>query len=168
MEKFPQMRRKGQQLTQEETVDILLKATSGVLALHGAGGYPYAVPLSYVYDDGRLYFHSALAGHKIEAIKNCARASFCVVDQDDVIPEKYTTLYRSVIAFGQIHIVDNESEKLRAARMLGNRYNPNNDEALQKELQQGFNRMLVLCFDIEHLTGKESIELIRTKATGGV
>jgi nitroimidazol reductase NimA-like FMN-containing flavoprotein (pyridoxamine 5'-phosphate oxidase superfamily) len=168
MEKFPQMRRKGQQLTQEETVDILLRATSGVLALHGAGGYPYAVPLSYVYEDGRLYFHSALAGHKIEAIKNCAQASFCVVDQDDVIPEKYTTLYRSVIAFGQIHIVDNESEKLRVARMLGNRYNPNNDEALQKELQHGFNRMLVLCFDIEHLTGKESIELIRTKATGGV
>lgn len=168
MEKFPQMRRKGQQLTQEETVDILLRATSGVLALHGAGGYPYAVPLSYVYEDGRLYFHSALAGHKIEAIKNCAQASFCVVDQNDVIPEKYTTLYRSVIAFGQIHIVDNESEKLRVARMLGNRYNPHHDEALQKELQQGFNRMSVLCFDIEHLTGKESIELIRTKATGGV
>ena len=48
--------------------------------------------------------------------------------------------------------------------MLGNRYNPNNDEALQKELQHGFNRMSVLCFDIEHLTGKESIELIRAKA----
>ncbi len=168
MEKFPQMRRKGQQLTQEETVDILLRATSGVLALHGAGGYPYAVPLSYVYDDGRLYFHSALAGHKIEAIKNCAQASFCVVDRDDVIPEKYTTLYRSVIAFGQIHIINDEAEKMRVARMLGNRYNPNNDEALQKELQHGFNRMSVLCFDIEHLTGKESIELIRTKATGGV
>ena len=162
------MRRKNQQLTQDEAIGILLKATSGVLALHGDNGYPYAVPVSYVYNNGRLYFHSALVGHKIDAIKSCARASFCVVGQDDVIPEKYTTLYRSVIAFGQIHIVDNESEKLRVARMLGNRYNPNNDEALQKELQHGFNRMAILCFDIEHLTGKESIELVRAKATGEV
>ena len=126
------MRRKNQQLTQDEAIGILLKATSGVLALHCDNVYPYAVPVSYVYNNGRLYFHSALVGHKIDAIKSCARASFCVVGQDDVIPEKYTTLYRSVIAFGQIHIVDNESEKLRVARMLGNRYNPTTTKPCKK------------------------------------
>ena len=156
---FREMRRKRQQLSDAESIDILKKATSGTLALLGDGGYPYAVPISYVYADGKLYFHSALSGHKIDAIKGCDKASFCVIDKDDVQPEKYTTFFRSVIAFGRIHIVEDESEKLQIARLLGNRYNPNQDEALQKEIESGLSRMSAIRFDIEHLTGKEAIEL---------
>ena len=156
---FREMRRKRQQLSDAESIDILKKATSGTLALLGDGGYPYAVPISYVYADGKLYFHSALSGHKIDAIKGCDKASFCVIDKDDVQPEKYTTFFRSVIAFGRIHIVEDDSEKLQIARLLGNRYNPNQDEALQKEIESGLSRMSAIRFDIEHLTGKEAIEL---------
>lgn len=154
------MRRKRQQLSDEESYAILQKATSGTLALLGDGDYPYAVPISYVFSEGKLYFHSALSGHKVDAIRSCDRASFCVVAQDDVKPELYTTFFRSVIAFGRIHIVNDEAEKLAAARLLGNRYNPHQDEALQKELENGLARMLVIRLDIEHLTGKESIELV--------
>lgn len=161
MEQFREMRRRRQQLSNEESVAILQKATSGTLALLGAGGYPYAVPLSYVYSDGKLYFHSALAGHKVDAIRNYDKASFCVIDSDDVKPQQYTTYYRSVIAFGRIQIVDDEEQRLAAARLLGNRYNPGHDEELQKELEKGFKRMLVICLDIEHLTGKEAIELMQ-------
>lgn len=157
---FREMRRKRQQLSDEESYAILQKATSGTLALLGDGGYPYAVPISYVFSEGKLYFHSALSGHKVDAIRSCDRASFCVVAQDDVKPAMYTTFFRSVIAFGRIHIVDDEAEKLAAARLLGNRYNPHQDEALQKELENGLARMLVIRLDIEHLTGKESIELV--------
>ena len=154
------MRRKRQQLSEEESIRILQESTAGTLALLGDDGYPYAVPISYVYADGRLYFHSALSGHKVDAIRKCEKASFCVIAQDEVHPEKHTTFYRSVIAFGRIHIVEDEQERLASARMLGNRYNPNQEEALQKELEKGLSRMLVIRFDIEHLTGKESIELI--------
>ena len=157
---FREMRRKRQQLSDEESYAILQKATSGTLALLGDGDYPYAVPISYVFSEGKLYFHSALSGHKVDAIRGCDRASFCVVAQDDVKPALYTTFFRSVIAFGRIHIVDDEAEKLAAARLLGNRYNPHQDEALQKELENGLARMLVIRLDIEHLTGKESIELV--------
>jgi nitroimidazol reductase NimA-like FMN-containing flavoprotein (pyridoxamine 5'-phosphate oxidase superfamily) len=65
-----------------------------------------------------------------------------------------------VIAFGRVHIVENETERLKIARILGNRYNPNQEEALQKELEHGLSRMLAIRFDIEHLTGKEAIELV--------
>ena len=133
------------------------------MALLGDNGYPYAVPISYVYHEGKLYFHSALAGHKVDAIRNCDKASFCVIDKDDVQPEKYTTFFRSVIAFGRIHIIEDDKEKLALARMLGNRYNPNNDESLQKEIEGGLSRMLMIRFDIEHLTGKEAIELVRQR-----
>jgi len=155
------MRRKRQQLPDEESIGILQKATSGTLALLGDDDYPYAVPISYAYADGKLYFHSALSGHKIDAIKKCDKASFCVIEQDDVRPEEYTTYFRSVIAFGKIHLVEDETEKMAIARMLGERYHPQHEEALQKEIESGFSRMLAIRFDIEHLTGKEAIELVR-------
>jgi nitroimidazol reductase NimA-like FMN-containing flavoprotein (pyridoxamine 5'-phosphate oxidase superfamily) len=158
------MRRKRQQLSDEESIGILQKATAGTLALLGDNGYPYAVPISYVYADGRLYFHSALSGHKVDAIRNCDKASFCVIDKDDVQPEKYTTYFRSVIAFGRIHIIENETEKLETACQLGNRYNPNQEEALQKEIEKGLARMIMIRFDIEHMTGKEAIELVKQRS----
>ena len=160
MSDFREMRRKRQQLSEEESIGILQKATAGTLALLGDNGYPYAVPISYVYADGKLYFHSALSGHKVDAIRNCDKASFCVIDKDDVQPEKYTTYFRSVIAFGRIHIIEDDQEKLETARLLGDRYNPNQEEALQKEIEKGLSRMVMIRFDIEHLTGKEAIELV--------
>ena len=108
MSDFREMRRKRQQLSEEESIGILQKATAGTLALLGDNGYPYAVPISYVYANGKLYFHSSLSGHKVDAIRNCDKASFCVIDKDDVQPEKYTTFFRSVIAFGRIHIIEDE------------------------------------------------------------
>ena len=163
MSNFRPMRRIRQQLSDEESISILEKATSGTLALLGDNGYPYAVPISYVYSEGKLFFHSALSGHKVDAIRNCDKASFCVIEQDEVKPEKYTTFFRSVIAFGRIHIIEDETEKLAIARLLGNRYNPNDDESLQKEIENGLARMLAIRFDIEHLTGKEAIELVRMR-----
>ncbi len=56
---FRPMRRKRQQLPQEECERILQKMTNGVLAVSGDEGYPYAVPISYVYADGCIYMHSA-------------------------------------------------------------------------------------------------------------
>ena len=160
---FREMRRKAQQLSEQECICILQRATSGTLAVLGDNGYPYAVPISYVYSDGKIYFHSALNGHKIDAIRNCDKASFCVIDQDDVKPEKYTTFFRSVIAFGRVHIIEDETEKLEAIKLLGNRYNPNNDKSLHSEIENGLSRMLAIRLDIEHLTGKEAIELARQR-----
>ena len=163
MEQFRPMRRFRQQLSDDESVGILKKATSGTLALLGDNGYPYAVPISYVYAEGKLYFHSALSGHKVDAIRNSDKASFCVIEQDNIHPKEFTTYFRSVIAFGRIHIVEDDVEKLSAARLLSERYNPGDDEGFQKELEKGFACMLAIRFDIEHLTGKEAIELVRKK-----
>ena len=166
MEEFRPIRRHHQQLSQEESIRILTESTSGTLALLGDNDYPYAVPLSYVYADGKIYFHSALEGHKIDAIRKHEKASFCVIAQDAVHGKEYTTYFRSVIAFGRIHIIEDAEQKLAYARLLGNRYN--DDKALEEELAKGFNRMLMLRFDIEHLTGKEAIELTRARQKGNL
>lgn len=108
---FREMRRKRQLLSEQESIDVLARGTSGVLALLGDDNYPYAVPISYIYDNSKLYFHGAKTGHKIDAIKKCSKASFCVIDQDKIVKEEYTTYFRSVIAFGKIHILEDEKEK---------------------------------------------------------
>lgn len=158
---FRKMRRFRQQLSDSECDAILSKATSGTLALLGDNGYPYAIPISYVYADGKIYFHSAKAGHKVDAVRQHDKASFCVIASDDVRPSEFTTYFRSVIAFGRIQIVKSENERTHAASLLGSRYNPGDDTGLQKELEKGLAHMLILRLDIEHLTGKEAIELAR-------
>jgi len=160
---FRKMRRFRQQLTKSECDAILSIGTSGTLALLGDNGYPYAVPISYVYSDDKLYFHSARTGHKIDAIRQHDKASFCVIAADDIHPSEFTTYFRSVIAFGRIQIIESEDERMYAASLLGARYNPGDDAGLHKELEKGLSHMLVLRFDIEHLTGKEAIELVRKK-----
>ena len=154
------MRRIRQQLTHDECIDILCRATAGVLAVTGDGGYPYAVPLSHVYAGGRLYFHSALQGHKVDAIAADARCSFCIIDRDEVHPESFTTHFKSVIAFGRIHIIDEDEERLAALRMLGRRHAPHDAAGLQREIDKDYGRVLLLRLDIEHLTGKQAIELV--------
>jgi nitroimidazol reductase NimA-like FMN-containing flavoprotein (pyridoxamine 5'-phosphate oxidase superfamily) len=121
---FRTMRRFRQQLTHEECERILAEATSGVLALSGDDGYPYAVPLSHVYQDGKLYFHCAKEGHKLDSIRRNEKVSFCVIAQDEVIPAKRTTAYISVIAFGKAVIVDDELGLRRIAGLIGEKFPP--------------------------------------------
>lgn len=90
---FREMRRRRQQLSPEECKRILAEGTSGVLAVRGDEGYPYAVPLSYVYEEGRLFFHGAAAGHRRDAVLRDPKASFCVIGGDRVVPEEYTTYF---------------------------------------------------------------------------
>ena len=111
---FREMRRKNQMLSQEESIAVLQKETSGTLAVLGDNGYPYAVPLSYVYYDNKIYFHGAKVGHKIDAIQKHNKVSFCVIDQDDVISEEFTTYFKSVIAFGTARIIEDDTDQRSA------------------------------------------------------
>ncbi|MDE7018067.1 MAG: pyridoxamine 5'-phosphate oxidase family protein [Lachnospiraceae bacterium] len=121
---FREMRRKKQILSNKENIELLEKGTSGVLALLGDNEYPYAVPISYVYDNSKIYFHGAKVGHKIDAIRKCSKASFCVIAQDEIIPEKYTTYFKSVIVFGKIRILEDENEIREAIERLAMKYHP--------------------------------------------
>ncbi len=160
---FREMRRKKQLLPLEETITILDRGTSGVLALSGDDGYPYAVPLSYIYCDGRLYFHCAKSGHKLDALLANPKASFCVIDMDDVIPEEYTTYFRSVIVFGTLRILEDEGEKRRAIEKLAAKYSPSHKEGRLKEIDREFKMLCMLEMSIEHMTGKEAIELMKQR-----
>lgn len=90
---FREMRRKKQALSKEACERILKDGKTGVLALLGDDDYPYAVPLNYCYENGKLYFHCVKSGHKIDAVKKCSKASFCVIAQDDIVPQEFTPIF---------------------------------------------------------------------------
>lgn len=160
---FRKMRRFKQLLSNEVAVEVLERNTGGTLALLGDEDYPYAVPISYVYTDGKIYFHSAKEGHKIDAIKNHDKASFCVIDKDQIVPEKYTTYFRSVIAFGKIRIIEDKSEIRKFATILAMKYSADFAEGIPEEIDSTINSMVIIEMEIEHMTAKEAIELVKSR-----
>lgn len=161
---FREMRRKKQMLSQEECIEILKNAASGVLALSGDEGYPYAVPISYVYDGERIIFHSAKSGHKLDAILRNPKASFCVIAKDDIVPEEYTTYFRSVIVFGTIRILEDEQEKLDGIEKLALKYAPEDTaENRRKAVEREWAPLCMLEMTPEHISGKQAIELVNAK-----
>ena len=161
---FRELRRKRQALSETDCSDILKRGTSGVLALMGDGGYPYAVPMSYVYDGEKLYFHCAKSGHKLDAIAGNPKASFCVVDRDQVVPEEYTTYFRSVIVFGTMRIIEEEQEKRTALEKLALKYAPENSAQNRAAAsEKDWKPLCMLELTPEHITGKEAVELMKRR-----
>lgn len=157
------MRRKRQLLPEAETVAMLDEATSGVLAVVGADGYPYAVPLSFAREGGSLFFHSAKTGHKLDAIANCDRASFCVIADDVVVQSTFTTHFRSAIVFGRIGVVADDARKRHALTLLAEKYSPDFTSQADTEIEGAWDRTSVLELVIEEMTGKAAMEVIKER-----
>lgn len=157
---FREMRRKKQVLSKEECIKILNENTSGVLAVDGDDGYPYSVPISYTYENSKLYFHCALSGHKIDAIARNNKVSFCVIEKDDVVSKEYTTYFKSVILFGIAKIITNDEEKVNILNLIVDKYSKENKENASKEINQSLKNVCIVEVDIQHMSGKQSIELL--------
>ena len=158
---FREMRRAKCALNNETAEKILREGVFGVLALSGDNGYNYAVPLNYAVENNKIFFHSALTGHKIDAVKNNDKVSFCVVGRHDVVAEEFTSYFTSVIAFGKIKIVEDTAEKIHALELLADKYSPNVNKNLRKKEISRFNAVKILILEIEHLSGKAAREIIR-------
>ncbi len=160
---FREMRRKKQLLSEAETIEILQSCTSGVLAVTGDNEYPYAVPLSFAYKDGKLFFHFAKAGHKLDSIVKNDKVSFCVIETDHVIQKTFTTHFRSAIVFGRARILTEDSERKYALECLLEKYSPDYLTEGQSEIERDWNRVCVAEVKIEHMTGKAAIEIINNQ-----
>lgn len=163
---FREMRRKKQQLAHDAAENVLKKGVTGVLGVLGDNGYPYTVPLNYVYEDGVIYFHCAKAGHKLDAIRSNDKVSFCVIGKEQIVPEEFTAYFRSVIAFGRALEVTDDDDKRRIMRLLNQKYSPGFSEAGEKAIQQQWDVLAVVKIHVEHLAGKEAIELVRQRQSG--
>lgn len=148
------MRKEKQELSEASSIATLNACTHGVLSVFGEDGYPYGVPISHAYKDGKLYLHSALSGHKVDAIKRNDKVSFTVVSQDDVIAEKFDTMYESVVVFGRAHIVTEDAEQVLALTALLEKFSPDFMEKGLKYIEAAKSRCLAIVIDIDKMTGK--------------
>ena len=143
----------------EGGVTVLAVNTLGVLSLLGDDGYPYGLPIDYWYNeaDGKLYFHGAKEGHKIDAIRACDKASFCIHDEGVRMDGEWPLHFRSVIVFGRIAPVTDEAATALACKELSRKFTPD-DEYFNKEYAAAKDRVLCLALTPEHMTGKQVIE----------
>lgn len=161
---FRDMRRKKQQLPENEVAEILKSHTTCVLALSGDDGYPYSLPISYAYKGGKIYFHCAKVGHKIDSIKRCPKVSLCVIDSDEVIEEKYTDKYKSVIVFGKARILTDKDEIYSACVQMTKIICPNmTDDGIKEETDRFADEVAVIEITPEHITGKEGLEFYKLR-----
>ncbi len=159
---FRAMRRGKQLLSKHLTEAVMARCSNGVLACLGDNDYPYAVPLNYVYHDNTIYFHSAKAGHKIDAVLKDPRVSFAMVDEDTIVSEEYTSYFRSVIAFGRARIVEGQ-EWFTAFEALVEKYSADQPAETKRREIEGCRSSLIIAIDVEHLTGKEAKEYVDKK-----
>lgn len=152
---FREMRRFKQQVSEAECIDILKSTKRGVLSVIGDDGYPYGMPINHYYceEDGKLYFHGAKAGHKIDAIKACDKASYCVYNEGFRKDEDWALNITSVITFGRIHLVENEETALKICSELTKKFT-DNQAYLEREIKNSFRNVQCLVLEPEHMTGK--------------
>ncbi|MEA1960742.1 MAG: pyridoxamine 5'-phosphate oxidase family protein [Bacillota bacterium] len=150
---YSNMRRQERQLGTPEGIDVLEKGEYGVLSTLDSEGNPYGVPLNYVYSDECIYFHCALEGQKIDNIKNDSRVSFCVVGNTQVVPEKFTSHYVSVIIFGKAAEM-HEEEKENALMALIEKYSSDYIGAGRQYAKKALKKTGVYKIKIEHFTAK--------------
>ena len=150
---FRQMRRFKQELSEQECVEVLNHEPRGVLAVHGEDGYPYAFPMNYIYLDGKLYFHCAKEGHKLNAIAADDRVSFCVMDEGFRKEGEWALNIKSVVIFGKIVKLDDPVQKLKVLTALGLKYY-SSAEDVEKEISKDSGRVQLLEITVDHMTGK--------------
>ena len=152
---FRPMRRIKQQISDAECVEVLKNTKRGVLSLMGDDGYPYGIPIDHWYceEDGKIYFHGAKEGHKVDSIRRCDKVSYCTYDEGYRREGEWALNIRSVIVFGRISLVEDEELARRICTELTRKFT-DDEEYLAKELRNAFPRVQCLAITPEHMTGK--------------
>lgn len=152
---FREMNRPRQRLSESECVEVLAREKRGVLSVNGDDGYPYGVPMNHLYDGetGRLYFHSGRHGHKIDALRRCDKASFCVFDQGFVKPGDWALNIKCVIVFGRLKIVEDHERALDISRRLSYKFT-SDERYIEAEIARSGPAVLVFELIPEHMSGK--------------
>ena len=152
---FREIARAKQALSREECIEILRREKRGVLCVNGDDGYPYGLPINQFYndEDGHIYFHGGRKGHRIDALRRDAKASFCVMDSGVQAEEGWWLKIRSVIVFGRVRFVEDHEKAMDISRRLSRKFT-DDERYIEYEVAHSGPGTLVLELIPEHMTGK--------------
>ncbi len=152
---FREMLRKKQQIPHEQCLEILKTQLRGILAVNGDDGYPYAMPLNHYYcsEDGKIYFHGSLKGHKIEALRKNHKVCYCVYDEGYRKDGEWPLYINSVIVFGKVDFFEDREKVARISRLLSLKFT-DDEEYISREIAGSLDHTLMFALVPEHISGK--------------
>lgn len=152
---FRPMRRKHKAITEEEIKNLLMTERRGIFAVNGDDGYPYAIPVNYVYaeEDSRIYFHGSRVGHKIDALKNSDKVCFTVYGNEMIKDLEWAPYLQSVVIFGRCHLIGESEDAMTKLRKLAEKYYPD-APSIDEEIAASGHGVQMYEIEIEHMSGK--------------
>lgn len=153
---FREIRRKNREISIDSAKQLLQSSRLGVLAVNGDDGYPYAIPINYLYDDEaqRIYFHGAKIGHKVDALRASDKVCFTVYGNETIRADAWAPFMQSVVVFGRCHLIEAGPEATRRIKQLAMKYYPS-EQLVDEEIAQSGKAVQVFEIEIEHMSGKE-------------
>ena len=153
---FRAIRKKKNEIDPGAAKALLHAERRGVLAVNGDDGYPYAVPINYVYDETaqKIYFHGARAGHKIDALRRCDKVCFTVYGHETFKEEPWAPFMQSVVVFGRCRLVEDPDRTAALLKRFAMKYYPD-ARLVDEEIARAGKAAQMFEIQIEHLSGKE-------------
>lgn len=148
-------RRPEREISKEAAVELLKRGEYGVLSLGPTeNGYPYGIPINYIFYEDSLYFHCGPEGQKLDILKQNKQACFTVVLDAKVLPKYHSTAYKSVIAFGRCTLLEGELKEEMLLK-FGMHFSGDFPEAVRKNIAKRSPVTNMIKFEIDHITGKQ-------------
>lgn len=153
---FRPIRRIKKEISHEAARKLLLESKRGILAVNGDEGYPYAIPVNYLYDEeqSKIYFHGAKAGHKVDALKRCDKVCFTVFGNETIKDLEWAPYWQSTVVFGRCHLLEINEETELILRQVARKYYPD-EAAIDAEINSSIKAVQMYEITIEHMSGKE-------------
>ena len=152
-----EMLREDCRMSAEEAKDYLKKENWGVLSLCGDDGFPYGVPMNYVWDEGTILLHcTAKKSHRLDALRKDAKVCFTVVPEHRLDPENRTCLYASVIVFGMAEILTEKEEKIAAMKAFMRALAPQSIAPAFSACDPGSDSLAMIRIRPVYMTGKKN------------
>ena len=153
---FRKIRKIKNEINQEDVKELLKTSRRGILAMNGDDGYPYAIPVNYFYDetDGKIFFHGAKAGYKVDCLKSSDKVCFTVIGSEMIRAEEWAPYMQSVVIFGRCQLIDDKQNAMKRLKDFAMKYYPSENMVLD-EIKEDGKATQMFEIDIEYMTGKE-------------
>ena len=151
------MRRDDCRMPLEAVEQYLRTETWGVLSVHGDNGFPYGVPMNYVWENGTVLLHATSENsHRLDALERDNRVCFTVVPEHTLDRDRWTTVYRSIIVFGTAEIIRSPEEIFAAMRSFMGQLAPHKTEEAFHSCDPKSAKMVMIRIRPVMVTGKQS------------
>ena len=153
---FRKIRKIKNEINQEDVKELLKTSRRGILAMNGDDGYPYAIPVNYFYDEneGRIFFHGAKAGYKVDCLKSSNKVCFTVIGNEMIREEAWAPYMQSVVIFGRCQLIDDNQTAMKRLKDFAMKYYPSENMVID-EIKADGKATQMFQIDIEYMTGKE-------------